>query len=130
MPGPEIAALLSRSLSDGIRSSLPLAAGIVAGKLLMLSAGIVGLGALLAALGPGFAALKYAGAAYLLWLGIKRLRAANPAMSILARAHSEAEMRHLLGQGADGAVLAERELAYAMAEMVLAAAPEQGKIPA
>ena len=52
---------------------------------------------------------------------IKRLRAANPKMSILARAHSEAEMRHLLAQGADGAVLAERELAYSMAEMVLAA---------
>ncbi len=51
---------------------------------------------------------------------IKRLRAANPQMSILARAHSEAEMRHLLAQGADGAVLAERELAYSMAEMVLA----------
>jgi CPA2 family monovalent cation:H+ antiporter-2 len=49
---------------------------------------------------------------------ISRLRAANPAMTILARAHSDAEVRHLLGSGADGAVLAERELAYSMAEMV------------
>ena len=52
---------------------------------------------------------------------IARLREANPAMSILARAHSEPEMRYLLEQGADGAVLAERELAYSMAEMVMAA---------
>jgi CPA2 family monovalent cation:H+ antiporter-2 len=51
---------------------------------------------------------------------VKRLRAANPAMVILARAHNEAEVRHLLDSGADGAVLAERELAYSMAEMVLA----------
>jgi len=51
---------------------------------------------------------------------VKRLRAANPAMVILARAHNEAEVRHLLESGADGAVLAERELAYSMAEMVLA----------
>jgi CPA2 family monovalent cation:H+ antiporter-2 len=51
---------------------------------------------------------------------IKRLRAANPSMVILARAHNEAEVRHLLDSGADGAVLAERELAYSMAEMVLA----------
>ena len=50
---------------------------------------------------------------------IARLRKANPTMTILARAHSEMEMRHLLGEGADGAVLAERELAYSMAEMVL-----------
>ena len=52
---------------------------------------------------------------------IARLRAANPAMTILARAHSDTEMRHLLAQGADGVVLAERELAYSMAEMVMVA---------
>ncbi|MCX7043622.1 MAG: Kef family K(+) transporter [Gammaproteobacteria bacterium] len=52
---------------------------------------------------------------------IARLRKANPAMIILARAHSDAESRHLIAQGADGAVLAERELAYSMAEMVLGA---------
>jgi len=51
---------------------------------------------------------------------IQRLRRANPTMVILARAHNEAEVRHLLECGADGAVLAERELAYSMAEMVLA----------
>jgi CPA2 family monovalent cation:H+ antiporter-2 len=51
---------------------------------------------------------------------IKRLRAANPKMVILARAHNEAEVRYLLENGADGAVLAERELAYSMAEMVQA----------
>jgi CPA2 family monovalent cation:H+ antiporter-2 len=51
---------------------------------------------------------------------IVRLRRANPSMVILARAHNEAEVRHLLDSGADGAVLAERELAYSMAEMVLA----------
>jgi len=50
---------------------------------------------------------------------IARLRQANPAMTILARAHSEIEARHLIEHGADGTVLAERELAYSMAEMVL-----------
>jgi CPA2 family monovalent cation:H+ antiporter-2 len=62
---------------------------------------------------------------------IARLRTANPAMIILARAHSEPEMRHLLEQGADGAVLAERELAYSMAEMVMATpTPAYAKAPA
>jgi CPA2 family monovalent cation:H+ antiporter-2 len=49
---------------------------------------------------------------------IARLRAANPAMTILARAHSDEEMHHLVREGADGAVLAEREMAYSMAEML------------
>ena len=47
----------------------------------------------------------------------------NPSITVLARAHSEAEVRHLLQHGADGAVLAERELAYSLAEMVLATPP-------
>jgi CPA2 family monovalent cation:H+ antiporter-2 len=51
---------------------------------------------------------------------VERLRAANPKISILARAHGEEEVQHLISRGADGAVLAERELAYSMAEMVLA----------
>jgi len=51
---------------------------------------------------------------------IARLKATNPGISILARAHSDAEVKHLLEHGADGAVLAERELAYSLAEMVMA----------
>jgi CPA2 family monovalent cation:H+ antiporter-2 len=60
---------------------------------------------------------------------IERLRRANPSMVILARAHNEAEVRHLLERGADGAVLAERELAYSMAEMVLAGTVAVGGEP-
>jgi len=52
-----------------------------------------------------------------------RLRAVNPDLTLLARAHSEAEVKHLLEHGADGAVLAERELAYSLAEMVMATPP-------
>ena len=54
---------------------------------------------------------------------IARLKALNPAITVLARAHSEAEVKHLLEHGADGAVLAERELAYSLAEMVMATPP-------
>ena len=49
-----------------------------------------------------------------------RLRAANPVLTIFARAHSDAEVKHLIEHGADGAVMAERELAYSMAEMAMA----------
>ena len=52
-----------------------------------------------------------------------KLRALNPALTLLARAHSDAEVKHLLEHGADGAVLAERELAYSLAEMVMSTPP-------
>ena len=54
---------------------------------------------------------------------VARLRAIRPDMTILARAHSDGEVRHLLEHGADGAVLAEKELAHSMAEMALSAPP-------
>ncbi|MCJ0825779.1 Kef family K(+) transporter [Luteimonas sp. 50] len=54
---------------------------------------------------------------------IERLKALNPRITVLARAHSEAQVKHLLAHGADAAVLAERELAYSLAEMVMATPP-------
>jgi CPA2 family monovalent cation:H+ antiporter-2 len=54
---------------------------------------------------------------------IERLKAVNPALSVLARAHSETQVKHLLEHGADAAVLAERELAYSLTEMVMATPP-------
>jgi CPA2 family monovalent cation:H+ antiporter-2 len=54
---------------------------------------------------------------------IERLKALNPEITVLARAHSEGQVRHLLQHGADAAVLAERELAYSLAEMVMATPP-------
>jgi CPA2 family monovalent cation:H+ antiporter-2 len=52
-----------------------------------------------------------------------KLRQTNPQLAIVARAHGDTEMAHLLAHGADAAVMAERELAYSMAEMVMATPP-------
>jgi CPA2 family monovalent cation:H+ antiporter-2 len=57
---------------------------------------------------------------------IATLRRLNPAMSIVARGHSDVEVKHLLDHGADAAVMAERELAHSFAEMVLATPPYRG----
>ncbi|WP_045736635.1 YbaL family putative K(+) efflux transporter [Xanthomonas sp. MUS 060] len=52
-----------------------------------------------------------------------KLRALNPELTLLARAHSDAEVKHLLDHGADGTVMAERELAHSLADMVMATPP-------
>jgi threonine/homoserine/homoserine lactone efflux protein len=80
-PGPEIAGLLARALSGGMLASLPLALGIILGKLLMLTAAIAGLAALMSLLGPFFVALKFCGAAYLVWLGVRKWRNAGRALA-------------------------------------------------
>lgn len=76
-PGPEIAALVGRVLAGGMRSSFALAAGIIIGKLLMLTTALLGLAALYSVLGPWFAGLKFLGAAYLLYVGVRKWRAAG-----------------------------------------------------
>jgi len=57
---------------------------------------------------------------------IATLRRLNPALSIVARGHSDTEVKHLLAHGADAAVMAERELAHSLAEMVMATPPHRG----
>ncbi len=54
---------------------------------------------------------------------LAKLRALNPNLTLLARAHSDTEVKHLLEHGADGTVMAERELAHSLAEMVMATPP-------
>ena len=49
-----------------------------------------------------------------------QLRESFPSITVLARAHSENSARYLLERGADAAVMAERELAHSMVEMVMA----------
>jgi len=58
---------------------------------------------------------------------IASLRRVNPAMSIVARGHSDVEVKHLLDHGADAAVMAERELAHSIAEMVMATPMYRGE---
>lgn len=53
-----------------------------------------------------------------------RARAANPAINIIARAHSDAEVEHLKGLGADTVIMGEREIARGIVEVVTHTATE------
>ena len=50
---------------------------------------------------------------------VLRARTANPAINIIARAHSDAEVDHLTGLGADIVIMGEREIARGIVEEVL-----------
>lgn len=70
-PGPTVAALVARVLARGRGGILPFCLGLVAGDLLWLAAAVLGLGMVVALFQPVFVALKYLGAAYLLFLAWK-----------------------------------------------------------
>ena len=50
---------------------------------------------------------------------VLRARAANPTINIIARAHSDAEVEHLKGLGADTVIMGEREIARGIVEEVM-----------
>jgi threonine/homoserine/homoserine lactone efflux protein len=75
IPGPTILLVIGQSLGGGARNALPLAAGVALGDLTAMTLSMAGLGALLAASAAAFTALKWAGAAYLIYLGIRLWRA-------------------------------------------------------
>jgi len=76
IPGPTVLLVLSYALSKGRSVAVASAAGVAFGDLMAMTASLLGLGALVLASATLFTALKWVGAAYLIWLGIKLIRSA------------------------------------------------------
>jgi threonine/homoserine/homoserine lactone efflux protein len=77
-PGPNMLLVMSSSARFGFRASLATMAGCLTALLAMLSISAAGLGALLQAFPAIFDALRWLGAAYLVYLGIRTWRAPLP----------------------------------------------------
>jgi threonine/homoserine/homoserine lactone efflux protein len=75
IPGPTILLVVSYALGQGWRAALPMAIGVALGDFTAMTLSMLGIGALLTASATLFTALKWLGAAYLVWLGIKLWRA-------------------------------------------------------
>jgi threonine/homoserine/homoserine lactone efflux protein len=75
IPGPTILTVISYSLAHGRRANVPLVAAVALGDSTALAVSLLGLGALLATSAFWFTIVKWVGGSYLLFLGIKLLRA-------------------------------------------------------
>lgn len=75
IPGPTIALVIGYALGEGRRAALAIVAGVALGDFTAMTLSMLGVGALLAASAELFTALKWLGAAYLVWLGIRLWRA-------------------------------------------------------
>jgi threonine/homoserine/homoserine lactone efflux protein len=75
-PGPDTALTVRNTLLGSRRTGLLTALGVATGQAIWTLAAAAGIAALLVASEPAFLAVKFAGAAYLVWLGVQSLRAA------------------------------------------------------
>ena len=71
MPGPIVTLVVANSLSHGTRSGLATVAGASIGNAILLGATAIGLVAFFALLSEIFEVVRWAGAVYLIWLGVK-----------------------------------------------------------
>lgn len=70
IPGPTVTLVVSYGLSEGRRAAWATVAGVALGDLVAMTLSLAGLGTVLAASAALFTALKWAGAAYLIYLGV------------------------------------------------------------
>ena len=83
-PGPGIFYVLARSLAGGRRAGILSSLGTFVGGFFHVLAAALGISAILAASAVAFHTVKYAGAAYLVWLGIRMIRARNTEIALSA----------------------------------------------
>jgi threonine/homoserine/homoserine lactone efflux protein len=92
VPGPAVLYVVTQSIAHGRRAGIAAVAGVHSGTLVHIAAATAGLSALLASSALAFDAVKYAGAAYLVVLGVLRLVGRE-------RAETEREAGSLYRQG-------------------------------
>jgi threonine/homoserine/homoserine lactone efflux protein len=94
-PGPGIFYVLARTLGGGRREGMLSSLGTFAGGMFHVFAAALGISAILAASATAFHTVKYAGAAYLVWLGIRMIRTRNAELPV----ETFAPARGAFGQG-------------------------------
>jgi threonine/homoserine/homoserine lactone efflux protein len=123
-PGPGIFYVLARSLAGGRREGILSSFGTFVGGLFHVLAAALGVSAILAASALAFHTVKYAGAAYLVWLGIRMIRTRNTEMVVNAALPSQGAFR----QGILTEVLNPKTALFFLSFIPQFIAPERGHV--
>lgn len=92
LPGPSVLLTVAHSISFGWRYSLFTAAGATVGVSVQLIIATIGLASLLSTVAEAFDWLRWAGALYLIYLGIKQWQSANEPIEVLTASVSKANL--------------------------------------
>ena len=124
-PGPGIFYVLARSLAGGRREGILSSLGTFAGGLFHVLAAALGISAILAASAVAFHTVKYAGAAYLVWLGIRMIHSRNEEMIVSA---SQPAPAGAFRQGIFTEVLNPKTALFFLSFIPQFIAPERGHV--
>jgi threonine/homoserine/homoserine lactone efflux protein len=124
-PGPGIFYVLARTLAGGRREGILSSFDTFLGGLFHVLAAALGVSAILAASAMAFHTVKYAGAAYLVWLGIRMIRTRNAEMVVGA---SQTVAAHAFRQGVLTEVLNPKTALFFLSFIPQFIAPEHGHV--
>jgi threonine/homoserine/homoserine lactone efflux protein len=99
IPGPDMAYMLARTIAQGRTAGFLAAAGINAGGYVHVFASIIGLTAILAASSVAFTVMKWIGALYLMWIGLRALTTKATALDIGSGTPKHLPKRQIFWQG-------------------------------
>ena len=125
IPGPTVLLVLSYALSKGRSVAVASAAGVALGDLVAMSASLAGLGALVLTSATLFTLLKWVGAGYLVWLGVKLIRSA-PSGGLALPDGTDVTARKVFGHTAAVTALNPKSIAFFIAfapQFITPAAP-------
>jgi len=100
IPGPAVLYIVAHGARHGRRAGLVSVAGIHTGTGIHIAAALVGLSALIVASATAFTVVKLAGAAYLVWMGLRTLLSVRRAVpgDVPTDGDEPASLRHVAGQ--------------------------------
>jgi RhtB (resistance to homoserine/threonine) family protein len=127
-PGPDLVYILGRTVAQGRRIGLASSAGVCTGAFVHVVAAALGLSALLATSALAFNVVKYLGAAYLIYLGIKAFRSAGTTFEANDVAKPAVSAWSAFRQGVLVDVLNPKVAVFFMAFLPQFVRPESGNI--
>lgn len=127
IPGPTVLLVLSYALSKGRTVAVASAAGVALGDLVAMTLSLAGLGAVVLASATVFTLLKWLGAAYLIWLGVKLMRSA-PSKGLAPQA-ADIKARSVFGHATMVTALNPKSIAFFIAFVPQFLRPEAPLLP-
>jgi len=123
-PGPDVLYIVGRSLSQGRTAGVVSSFGIAAGCLFHVTGAALGLSAVMVTVPAAFDIVRYAGAAYLVWLGINALR--STANAVAFKAMERSSNAAIFRQGALTNILNPKVALFFLAFLPQFTDPERG----
>jgi len=129
MPGPTVLFVVGRSLALGRRGGLLSVLGNALGILPIVVAVSFGIGAIVAESVVVFTILKFAGAAYLVYLGVQAIRHRRAAAVAVQSGTTRKSTRRLIGEGFVVGISNPKTIAFFVAVLPQFVAPDAGWVP-